>query len=388
MIVLGAAGLWWAAVQLQRSGVLPHAAMAVPPSLVHAGVMTFGFFPLFFCGFLFTTGPRWLHVRGTGAADLAPAFAAQAAGWLVWLAGSYVQARLAIAGLALACGGLLHVAILFWRLVAASTDGDRVHPIVLGAALTFGCACIAGVGAALWLEAPALARLFVLSGFWGCVAVVFVTAGHRMIPFFTAPPGSLLEARGDWAALALLVGVASFEAASVWLRPLAPAWAVVQCGVELAVGVVLLWNALGWVLARDIGNRLLRMLHTGVVWIALGFTLQGTTAAIALATGAHVLALAPLHAFAMGGLGSLMLAMVTRVSAGHGGIPVAADHFAWVLFWLLQAATVLRIAATVPHAPAQSLLTLAALLWALLMIAWGLRYGSVYGRPAPAPRHR
>jgi uncharacterized protein involved in response to NO len=90
----------------------------------------------------------------------------------------------------------------------------------------------------------------------------------------------------------------------------------------------------------------------------------------------------------MGGLGTLMLAMVTRVSAAHANQPVAAENVVWSLFWLVQLATLLRIAATVPHAPMQPLLTAAALTWAALMIAWGLRYGWGYGRPPAAARQR
>ena len=46
----------------------------------------------------------------------------------------------------------------------------------------------------------------------------------------------------------------------------------------------------------------------------------------------------------MGCLGSLMLAMVTRVSCGHGGRALVADRLVWTLFWVLQLATVVRLA--------------------------------------------
>jgi uncharacterized protein involved in response to NO len=391
MLVLAASGLWWAAVQLERSAVLPPMPMAVTPSLVHGAVMTFGFFPLFFCGFLFTAGPRWLHVRGPSARGLLPALAAQAAGWLVWLAGSQVHRLLAVAGLALAASGLLRATMLFRRLVAASTDEDRIHPIAIVSALGFGVVCIGAVAVSLLLEADAVALRFVLSGLWGCVAVVFVTAGHRMIPFFDPAPGTWLARCSNRAPLALLVGITSFEAAAVWLpgAGLPPWWPLLRAGAELAVGTLLLWGAMAWSFAKPLRrHRLLRMMHTGVVWIALGFALQGGAALLGRATGTAWLPLASLHAFAMGGLGTLMLAMVTRVSAAHAGQPVAAENLVWSLFWVLQLATLLRIAATVPGAPTQPLLTAAALAWAGLMTAWGLRYGWGYGRPPATARRR
>jgi uncharacterized protein involved in response to NO len=388
MVVLGASALWWAGVQLQRSGVLLVTPLVIAPSLVHAAVMTFGFFPLFFCGFLFTAGPRWLHVRGPGARELLPALAAQAAGWLAWLAAAHVARLLAVGALVVAASGLLRAAALFWRLIAASDVEDRVHPIVIGCALGFGGACVAGVAASLLFGAEGVARDLVLSGLWGCVALVFVTAGHRMVPFFNAAPGTWLDERGDWAQLALLAGIVSFEAASVWLVAVLPWWAMLQGLVELGAGAVLLWGAVTWSIARPLRNRLMRMMHTALVWIALGLLMRGGASLAGALAGTTLLPLAPLHALAMGGFGSLMLAMVTRVSAAHANQPVAAENVVWSLFWLLQLATVLRIAATVPGAPAQLLLTLAASTWAGLMIAWGLRYGWGYGRPPAASRQR
>ncbi|MDP3756782.1 MAG: NnrS family protein, partial [Polaromonas sp.] len=52
----------------------------------------------------------------------------------------------------------------------------------------------------------------------------------------------------------------------------------------------------------------------------------------------------------------------------------------WTLFWLLQAATLLRIAAAAQTALAGWLLLAAALLWAGVMGVWGVRLGNWYGR--------
>ena len=389
MVVLGASALWWTAVQLQRIGLLPAAPMALPPSLVHGTVMTFGFFPLFFCGFLFTAGPRWLGVPGPAAPRLLPALAAQAAGWLVWLAGSHVHAALAAAGLVLAASGLLRATLLFRSLVRASGQSDRVHPQLAGAALAIGCAVLAALAAAVWTGALFSAHLLVATGLWGFVALVFVAAGHRMIPFFAAPGGTALAAGGEWSTLWLLAGTMLFEALAVWLQQwlvAAPLWQLTRAALELAAGSLLLWLAAAWTRASNLRIRLLAMLHAGLVWIALALLLQAGTALRGWYSGDPAPPLAGLHALAMGGFGSLMLAMVTRVSAAHAGRPQVADNLIWSLFWLLQAATLLRIAATLPWAPAQPLLTAAAALWAAVVLAWGVRYGSGYGRIAITAR--
>ena len=100
-----------------------------------------------------------------------------------------------------------------------------------------------------------------------------------------------------------------------------------------------------------------------------------------------------MHAMTMGFLGSLLLAMVTRVSSGHSGRPLVADNRVWAVFCLLQVAVLVRIAASLPHMPGWGL-ALAASLWALLMALWGGRLLVWYGQPradgrpestAPAP---
>ena len=75
-----------------------------------------------------------------------------------------------------------------------------------------------------------------------------------------------------------------------------------------------------------------------------------------------------------------MLAMVTRVSCGRSGRSLVADNLVWSLFWLLQAAVLLRILAALPAAGSQAFLATAASLWAAVMMVWGVRYGNWYGR--------
>jgi uncharacterized protein involved in response to NO len=93
------------------------------------------------------------------------------------------------------------------------------------------------------------------------------------------------------------------------------------------------------------------------------------------------LGLAPLHALAMGFLGGLLFAMATRVICGHGGIALVADGFVWGLFWLLQAAALLRLAASVWPSVAAIASSAAALTWCGVWLAWTARYAPILARP-------
>ena len=377
MALLLAGSLWWALVLAARVGVpvaLPH---AMAPSLAHAAVMVFGFMPLFFAGFLFTAGPKWLHVEPWPVSVVAPPLLLQAAGWLLWLAGAAFGERLALAGCAVAAVGLAWMTVLFLRLVLRSAVPDQIHARCIAAACVLGCACVAALGLALLAGRADLARAWVLTGLWGFAAVVFVVVAHRMIPFFTSSALPMVQAwRPSWVLWLMLAAVAG-EAAAVWLPPQG---LIVRGALELAVGAVLLWLAWRWGLVQSLKNRLLAMLHIGFSWLGLAFVLHGLAHAWAGFSGEPAWALGALHALTMGCLGSLMLAMVTRVSCGHSGRALVADSLAWGLFWLLQLATVLRLAGAAPLAWAPWLLALAALLWAAVMAVWGVRLSAWYGR--------
>jgi uncharacterized protein involved in response to NO len=157
-------------------------------------------------------------------------------------------------------------------------------------------------------------------------------------------------------------------------------WTLARGVFELAAGGVLLWLAVVWGLMQSLKNRLLAMLHIGFMWLGLALVLGGAAQLLGLVQGVPVLGLGSLHALTMGCLASLMLAMVTRVSCGHSGRALVADRIAWTLFLALQAATVLRIAAAAHSALSPWLLLPAALLWAGIMLVWGVRLAGWYGR--------
>ncbi len=387
MVVLVTSGAWWALVQFGRVSTVVALPYAAPPTLVHGAVMTFGFIPLFFSGFLFTAGPKWLGVRPLRAQQLLAPLLLQATGWLWWLFSAHLQVLPALGGLAMALAGQVWITGLFWRLIRISHAQDRLHARAIGVACIVGCLSLAGLLLSLVLEQPAVALACILTGLWGFVLVVFVSVAHRMIPFFTSSAIPFMAAWHPFWVLWLMLAVAVMEVACVWLAPdgplqglVAPVWLLARGILELAAGAVLLWLAWVWGLAQSLKNRLLAMLHIGFVWLGLALLLGGVSQLLGWAQSAPVLALGSLHALTMGCLASLMLAMVTRVSCGHGGRAVVADRVVWSLFGLLQLATVLRVAAAAQSALGSRLLLPAALLWASVMAVWGVRLGAWYGR--------
>src|SRR6185295_15211542 len=125
---------------------------------------------------------------------------------------------------------------------------------------------------------------------------------------------------------------------------------------------------------------LLRVLFAGYAWLPIAMALFAVQSAWFAATGGFVLGRAPAHALFIGFFGSLLVAMVTRVTQGHSGRPLALGRVAGFAFVAIQCVAVLRIAAEMlPDAPLWQ--AMAAGGWLLAFAPWVLRSARIYLTP-------
>lgn len=382
-LVLALSALWWAGVLAARhAGVsLP---WAVPPPVAHGLFMAMGFMPLFIVGFLFTAGPKWLGLPDVPARTLAGPVASMLAGWLLALAGFHVGALLAGLGLALVAAAWSTLVLRFVGMVRRSRVADRLHARAIAVAGSVGALTLWGAALGLLLGDIAAVRVATQLAQWGCLAPTFAAVSHRMIPFFTASALPTLDSwRPNWLLWVMLavLGLAAAGAAADllwWPLPAGLRWA--QVAVEAPAAALLLWLALRWGLVQSLKIRLLAMLHGGFVWLGVALALAALSHTLQ-ALGQAGLGLAPTHALSMGYLGATLIAMITRVAAGHSGRPLAADNAAWRLYWLLQAAALLRVGGALWPAADTPLVLAAVAAWALAATGWAWRYGGWLGRP-------
>lgn len=391
--------LWWAWEMLARSGWLPAPAPAVAPAVVHGLVMVLGFLPLFFVGFLFTAGPKWLRQPEQSARSILAPVLALGLGWLAVviggslgrpLVGDVAARALAAVGAAAAAVGWAVISGRFIALVRTSPAEDRLHAKLVALACVLGVAAIGGGAVGLMLDEPGVVRHAAHLGLWFFIVPVYLVVAHRMIPFFTANVVPFIDAwRPVWL-LAVLIG-ASWAQGLLWVAE-QQGWAplavtIARLLLSGACGAALLAISWRWGLVQSLRIRLLAMLHLGFFWLGVALALDAASAAIQLGSGGTAtLGLAPLHALTMGFLGSTLVAMATRVSAGHSGRALAADDYVWRLFGLLQVAVVLRLLAAIwpapwPAAVTTALLVAAALGWLAVVGGWSARHLGWYGRP-------
>lgn len=384
-IMLAASAIWWAWQLLAQALTWPTRPV-VPLGLIHALLMSLTYMPLFFCGFLFTAGPKWLKLPAVSARSLLPALAATLAGWAVAWIGLHWHWQWAGAGMGLVALAWAATSLRFARMVGRSAVPDKLHTTLASAACLVGAGVLALLALALAFNATAVLRVGIYLGLWCFLAPVFVVVSHRMIPFFSATLIETLDIwRPNWVlwvmlGALLLEGLGSVADLLWW--PLSPALRWLQLAFELPLALLMLALALRWGIVQSLRIRLLAMLHGGFVWLGLALALNAVSHGLMAASGdAMSLGLAPLHAMTMGYLGCTMIAMVTRVSSGHGGRKESADNTAWALYWLLQAAVVLRVIAALLDTEAQVLSLLAIAAWCTVMVGWALRYGYWFGTP-------
>lgn len=378
------AAMWWAIEMVWRVsplGPLHHASVA---TYSHALIMSLGFLPLFFVGFLFTAGPRWLGMPDESAKPLLKPVVACGLGWLVLLVGTHVSQGLAALGTGFSAAGW---SVLVWRfiqIVRGSRAADRLHAKLIAVACSVGALLMWLAAAALALDQMDVLRLSAYLGLWWFVVPVYTAVAHRMIPFFTAAAVPVLDSWRPYWLLWSLMSLTWWHGAWVamdalgWMQ--ASSWLQLRAVVSAVAALLVLALAIRWGLVQSLKIRLLAMLHIGFVWLGVAYGLESASLWMRSADQ-FGLGLAPLHALSMGFLGSILLAMATRVSCGHSGRTLTADDLAWGLYGVLQLAVVARLLAVLVPTHAQTGVVAAALLWLVATGGWAFRYGRWFGCP-------
>jgi len=128
---------------------------------------------------------------------------------------------------------------------------------------------------------------------------------------------------------------------------------------------------------------LLAILHVGYAWVALGAALLGASLLTSIVPEA-----AAIHAFTAGAIGTMVLAVMTRVSLGHTGRPLEADRTTTLIYAAITAAAVTRVAAAFASTSAMTLLDISALLWVASFSMFGAAYGPMLLSPRIDERQR
>jgi uncharacterized protein involved in response to NO len=294
-------------------------------------------------------------------------------GQLLTLAGALGPAHLLHLGAVFTLAGwgtgLFYLLRLLWR------DGGKTwHAVSCAGAMFLGFVGLLAYAAFLHVEDARLMFAAIKIGTFGLLLPVYFTVAHRMFPFFA---GNVVPGYRPWRPMWLL--------AAFWPLVLA------HLALELVHGYQWLWLADAPLLAlagtwlwrnwpRGPVPALLRVLFFGYAWLPVALALFIAQSLVYAFDGDFILGRAPAHALFIGFFGSLLVAMVTRVTQGHSGRPLVFGGVAMFAFMVIQLVSLMRIAAElVPDQMAWH--AAAALGWLLAFTPWVLRSLRIYLAP-------
>ena len=375
MIALILGMLWWtlSLAALRWPGVIQLNQSPIPAGWGHAMLMQYMVLTPFIFGFLLTVFPRWLGQPSLSVRTYVPIGIGLAAGYVLTTIGLFGHPKLVHLGVVcslLAWGfGLVRLALLLVR------DPNLTrHGLSAAFALCLGWFGLLTFAVFLHHPDPRLIYAAIKLGGFGFLLPIFFTVCHRMLPFFArcVLPG-YREYRPSWALTVFwagLIGHLGLEMAHaydwLWLFDL-PLFGVTAW---------LLWN--WW--PRQASPALLRVLFIGFAWLPIALALYSVQSLWFAIDGNFILGRAPIHALSVGYFGSLLVAMVTRVSNGHSGRPLRLGKVAAFAFICIQFVALLRVVTELVADPV-AWQVVAGIGWLLAFTPWALHALWVYLTP-------
>lgn len=345
---------------------------AFPPVAWHAHELLFGYVPAVIAGFLLTAVASWTGRPPVAGWRLGALFAA-------WLAGRLaVAGSLALGPLATALATLIFpiaVKAVVAREIIAARNGRNLKVLAIVGGLTVAQALfhweIWRFGQSVYGDRLAISATLLL----------IMLIGGRIIPNFT---GNWLKARG---VARLPAPFSRFDAGAMGLAAVAlAAWTV--CDAEVAdarlVGVLLTaagcahtLRALRWVPHLTLSEPLVLILHAAYLFVPAGFLLAGYAAFLGGASHEA----AAVHAWTVGAIGTMMLAVMTRASLGHTGRTLTASWPTVAIYVAVIVAAGARIVVALEPRWTMSLMPFAGGAWIIAFLGFSLAYGPMLLAP-------
>jgi uncharacterized protein involved in response to NO len=335
----------------------------------HAHEMLFGYTSAALAGFLLTAIPNWTGRLPVSGLPLAILFAVWLAGRLALIVPDMLGLPLAIA-LDIAFLPLL-LAICLREIVA----GKKWRDLKVLAGLAALTLANAGFHALIvWNGDPGLASRLAVSAYIMLIGIV----GGRIVPSFTRnwlAKRHVISLPAPYDRLDTTALLGALPALALWVA-LPEHW--LTSVAALAAGVLHLWRLGRWQGWQTSAERLVLVLHCAYLFVPLGFL------AIALVPVDWLDAAAALHVFTVGAIGLMTLAVMSRATRGHTGLPLTAPWTTALSYALLLLATILRPAANLFPDYYMRLVELSGLFWILAFGLYVFEYApAILGRRKP-----
>jgi uncharacterized protein involved in response to NO len=196
--------------------------------------------------------------------------------------------------------------------------------------------------------------------------------GGRIIPAFT---GNWLRSQGikilpvmfgRFDAVCILSAVVTFV---FFIMESAGTLFLVLTLFTAALHLARLYRWRGW---QTRTSPIVLILHVSYLWVPVGFLL------LALAELGLLTEAVALHAWTIGAVGSTTLAVMTRASLGHAGLPLENSRGLSVIYLAISLAVVLRVGAGIWFDYSSYLINISGVLWAVAYLTFLIRFAPLY----------
>lgn len=337
----------------------------------HAHEMLFGYTSAALAGFLLTAIPNWTGRLPVSGAPLGFLFA-------VWLAGRLALIGPDLLGLGWSLGiDILFLPLLFAICLREVVAGRKWRDLkVLAAVLALALANGGYHAMIVWDDDTGLASRLAVSAYVMLIGIV----GGRVVPSFTRNwlakrHATSLPAPYDCLdTAALLVGLASLGLWVVWPDH---STTVIVC---LAAGILHAARLVRWQSWQTADEKLVLVLHLAYAAIPIGFV------AVALVPLGVLDAASALHVFTVGAIGLMTLAIMSRATRGHTGMPLTASPLTAISYGLLVVGAALRPSAMLLPDHYLTLVSFSGLCWMMAFALYLVEYSpALLTRRRPRP---
>jgi uncharacterized protein involved in response to NO len=339
---------------------------AYPSLYWHIHEMIYGYGAAAVAGFTLTAIPNW-----TGGLPLQ-------GGKLIALSGLWLAGRLAMAFSALigaipaAAIDLAFLATLIVFVARELSHGGQSHNRKVAVAL-----------AVLWLgdlvfHIEAIAQGYANYGVrigLAALLLLITLIGGRIIPSFTRNwlarmnPGALPAPADRWDVAAIILTAIALAGWIAAPSAMLVGWALFAAGLAQAARLAR-WR--GWRAWRD---RLVLVLHVAYLFVPIGFLLTALSAFGLAPESAGV------HAWAIGAIGGMTIAVMSRAALGHTGRALIASPAVQAVYALLFGAAIARICAALAPEHGVAALHVAAFAWIAAFLGFAIAYWRVFTGP-------
>ena len=366
--------LWWAlALTAGAAGWAHWPSTPIPGIWAHGMLAQYGMLGPFIFGFTLTVFPRWSGQKELGRKAYVPVFAGVFGGYVLALLGLFDLRPVLFGGFALMLIGWCYGIARLAQVQRNAPKRDAwAYSILL--ALSAGAAGLALFVGFLLGAPPTWADAAIRIGTFAFLLPVFFSVIHRMLPFFAGNvvPGYRVL-RPLWSLplvwLLLLAHLACTGLDLPRLRALADA----------LLALVFLGHWIAWQPWKARRPGLLAVLYLAFAWLPLAFALFAV-AGLHDENAYGPWSMAALHALTVGFFGSMLVAMVTRVTHGHSGRLLTMGPIPWFTFLAVQAVAVARVADALDQAGPWAM-AWTATAWVVAFLPWALRAAWIYLTP-------